>query len=260
MLLAPGVTVERLSLDEFTRIDTRPDAVISGCSNEAELRALVLGPGGYLHGERRGLVFIDTSHIGEELSREISEAAQQAGVGYLRAPLTQAPFSEGDTTVAYTAMVSGPSETFAVARGLLEILANKVFYLGAAEEARAMTRVLDVMSGISIAMWAEALVFGEAVGLDWQEMLQVMETSAIGSPLLKEHTPLVAQRDFSSTLECEEMVARLATVLAQGKSLGVTLTLTGLAQQMYLGALRHADANQGVTGIIPWLEVAASIS
>ena len=119
-----------------------------------------------------------------------------------------------------------------------------------------MTRVLDVMSGVSLAMWAEALVFGEAVGLDWFAMLSVMETSAIGSPLIQDHTGRVAERDFASSPRCREMTERLALALKWGKSSGVVLTLTGLAHQMYLGALRQSGADADLTAIIPYLESA----
>jgi 3-hydroxyisobutyrate dehydrogenase-like beta-hydroxyacid dehydrogenase len=99
-------------------------------------------------------------------------------------------------------------------------------------------------------------VFGEAVGLDWRAMLSVMETSAIGSPLIQEHTGHVAERDFSSSPHCGEMTERLAAALKWGKSSGVVLTLTGLAHQMYLGALQKAGAGADITAVIPYLEAA----
>jgi 3-hydroxyisobutyrate dehydrogenase-like beta-hydroxyacid dehydrogenase len=106
-------------------------------------------------------------------------------------------------------MVSGPQKVFDAAQSLIERFASKVFYLGQNEEARAMTRVLDVMRGVSMAMWGEALVFGEAVGLDWTMMLDVMETSAIGSPLIQHHTAAVARRDFSVAPRCGQTTERL---------------------------------------------------
>jgi 3-hydroxyisobutyrate dehydrogenase-like beta-hydroxyacid dehydrogenase len=254
-----GVNLICVSLSEFADAKADFDAVISACEREAELREVALGPNGVLRGAQPRLVYIDSSHISEELSREIAVLAQAAGVRYLRAPVTRAPTS-GDAADLLTAMVSGPQEVFEVARFLIEGFASKVFYLGQDEEARAMTRVLDVMSGVSLAMWAEALVFGEAVGLDWTMMLDVMETSAVGSPLIQHHTPAVARRDFSVARRCGQMTERLGTALKWGKSAGVVLTLTGLAHQMYLGALRKAGVDADVTAVISWLEEACGQS
>jgi 3-hydroxyisobutyrate dehydrogenase-like beta-hydroxyacid dehydrogenase len=237
------------------------DALVTACANDAELRALLLGPHCYLNEARPGLLLVDLSPISEALSREIDEAAQRANVRYLRAPLTVGPGEDGSHlhTALYTAMVSGPREDHDRARELLDALAGKVVWLGAGEEARAMTRVLDVMTGVSMAMWAEALVFGEAVGLDWREMVEVMQTSAIGSPVIQAQSPLVATRDFGSSAGCEQMARRLGDALAHGKTNGTVLTLTGMAHQMYLGALAHGLGSEGLTAIIPWLEKAAGI-
>jgi 3-hydroxyisobutyrate dehydrogenase-like beta-hydroxyacid dehydrogenase len=145
------------------------------------------------------------------------------------------------------------------ARALLGAIATHTVWLGAGEEARAMTRVLDVMTGVSMAMWAEALVFGEAAGLDWRAMLDVMATSAIGSPVIQTLSAPLAEREFSSPEACEQLAARLGDALAHGKSTGTVLTLTGLAHQMYLGAVRHGHGKAGITAIVPWLEATAGV-
>ncbi|MEW6343359.1 MAG: NAD-binding protein [Pseudomonadota bacterium] len=232
-------------------------AVISACASEAELRERVLGRGGLFSEKRAGLLYVDITWISEGLSAQIAKAAEAAGALYVRAPLTQGPGESG--TPVHTAMVSGRHDAYEAARFLLEGLAGKIVFLGESEEARAMTRVLDVMTGVSLGMWAEALVFGEAVGLDWSEMVQVMETSAIASPLIKEHAARVAQHDYDSPLTCAILVERLEAALAQGKSTGVVLTLTGIAHQMYLGAVASGAAEHGATAVIPWLETAAGM-
>jgi len=232
-------------------------AVISACASEAELRERVLGHGGLFSEKRAGLLYVDITWISEGLSAQIAKAAEAAGALYVRAPLTQGPGESG--TPVHTAMVSGRHDAYEAARFLLEGLAGKIVFLGESEEARAMTRVLDVMTGVSLGMWAEALVFGEAVGLDWSEMVQVMETSAIASPLIKEHAARVARHDYDSPLTCATLVERLEAALAQGKSTGVVLTLTGIAHQMYLGAVASGAAEHGATAVIPWLETAAGM-
>ncbi|RAR54523.1 3-hydroxyisobutyrate dehydrogenase-like beta-hydroxyacid dehydrogenase [Paraburkholderia unamae] len=233
------------------------DAVITACDNYVELRELVLGPGGLFSEKRAGLLYVDISCISEDLSAEIAKAAEAAGAMYLCAPLTRGP-ATNDTPV-YTAMVSGKPEVYEAARFLLEGLAAKITVFGENEEARAMTRVLDVMTGVSLGMWAEALVFGEAVGLSWSETVQVMETSAIASPLIKQHAARVVQHDYESALTCETLTERLGAVLAHGRSTGVVLTLTGIAHQMYLGTVASGAGEHGATAVIPWLGMAAGI-
>lgn len=243
----------------------QPDVLVTDVESEAALRALLLGEDGLLNVDRSGMLLLEMSHIGEALSREIAAAASRANVSYLRAPLTFGP-KAGPTvgpaaaeTSICTAMVSGPRNVFDDAQALLGAIATHTVWLGDEEQARAMTRVLDVMTGVSMAMWAEALVFGEAVGLDWQAMLDVMATSAIGSPVIQAHSVPLAAHEFSSPEACEQMAARLGDALAHGKTTGTVLTLTGLAHQMYLGAVRHGYGNAGITAVVPWLEATAGV-
>lgn len=247
----------RVEMSPDAAFDSEADVVITACADDDELRALLLGTDGVLNADHAGLLLVDISPVSEPLSREIDAAAQRTNVAYLRAPLTLGPGQAGERV--YTAMVSGPREARQRAEVLLHALAGKVIYLGDGDEARAMTRVLDVMTGVSMAMWAEALVFGEAVGLDWREMLDVMQTSAIGSPVIQSHTPQVAQRDFHSLPGCKQMTERLGAALGHGKATGTVLMLTGQAHQMYLGAMHHGLAQQGLTAIVPWLETAAGV-
>ena len=232
--------------------------VVTSCATEEELSELVLGPRGLLTEDRTGLVYVDVSWIGEALSLEIAKAANATGALYLRAPITHGPAETSQETVS-TAIVSGSHSAFEAAQIVLEGLAEKIVYLGEGEEARAMTGVLDVMTGVTLGMWAEALVFGEAAGLDWSDMVQVMETSAIASPLLKDHAVRVSQFDYESSLTCGVIGERLEAVLARGKSKGVVLTLTGLVHQMFVGALGSGAMVSGATAVIPWLEAAAGM-
>jgi 2-hydroxy-3-oxopropionate reductase len=110
---------------------------------------------------------------------------------------------------------------------------------------------------VSMAMWGEAIVFGEAVGLEWRTTLQVMAMSAIGSPLIRSHTNRVAERDFTSPVSCDQMAARLGEALAHGKATGTVLMLAGQAHQMFMAATRNGRPGDGLTAVLPWLERAA---
>lgn len=260
VLLRQRLSYHLRELADVTHAESLDGAhvVVTSCATEDELSELVLGPAGLLTVERPGLVYVDVSWIGEALSLEIAKAASAAGAFYVRAPITHGPAETPQETIS-TAMVSGSPSAVDVAQMVLEGLADKIVYLGAGEEARAMTGVLDVMTGVTLGMWAEALVFGEAAGLDWSDMVQVMETSAIASPIIKDHAVRVSQFDYESSLTCGMIGERLEAALARGKSKGVVLTLTGLAHQMFVGALGSGAAVSGATAVIPWLEAAAGM-
>ena len=62
---------------------------------------------------------------------------------------------------------------------------DRIFYLGEEEQARYLKLAINTMIGISSSMMGEALAFGEAGGLDWNTMIEVIASSAIGSSCRK---------------------------------------------------------------------------
>jgi 3-hydroxyisobutyrate dehydrogenase-like beta-hydroxyacid dehydrogenase len=242
---------------EHVKSPSEAQFVLTACRNGAELEALLLGERGVLSTLRRDATLIDFTWIGEALSKDIAHAAHTAKVGYVRSPLTRGP-GENDT-VPVTALLSGPRDVVSACTAIIECVAQKIIVFGESDEARTMTCVLDVVSGITMGMWAEALVFGKSVDLDWREMVEVMETSAIASPLIKTHATPVAGRQFDSPIRCADMRDRLGDAVTLGKSLGVVMSLTGIAHQMFLGTVRSVSEEQGLTAVIPWLESVAGV-
>jgi 3-hydroxyisobutyrate dehydrogenase-like beta-hydroxyacid dehydrogenase len=48
-----------------------------------------------------------------------------------------------------------------------------------------------------MAALSEALVLGEKAGLQWRSMLEVFETSAVASRLVRAKPPTLVERDFA---------------------------------------------------------------
>ena len=51
---------------------------------------------------------------------------------------------------------------------ILEKMGGKVFHVGEDEQARYLKLVMNMMVGLTSAMVAEALTFGEKGGMDWE--------------------------------------------------------------------------------------------
>ena len=132
---------------------------------------------------REGAVLADMSTVSPGASRQVAEAAAAAGVAYLRAPVSGNPsvVEAGNLGI----MVSGDEEVFGRTEALLRDIGPNVFYVGSGEEARVLKLALNLMIAGNAQLIAEALVLGEANGLDRAKMLEVMGASAAGSPFVK---------------------------------------------------------------------------
>ena len=219
------------------------DACITMIADDKALRAVMLADDGLLRDGPPGRVVIDMSTVSVEASRAVAEAAGAAGVGYLRAPVSGNPsvVEAGNLTI----MVSGDREAFERLEPALLDVGPHVFYLGPGEEARVLKLALNLMIAGTAELIAEALVLGEASGLDRATMLEVMGTSAAGSPFVKYKTAGLIADDYTATFTSSMMHKDLDLAIDAGDAVGVplpvTATVRGLLEECIATGMGDAD-------------------
>src|SRR3546814_18169571 len=82
-----------------------------------------------------------------------------------------------------TVLASGPRELYDDTLPLLQLWGPRQFYLGTAEEARLMKLVLNLMVAHTAAMIDEALALGQKGGLQWRDILQVLQHRTLAMPI-----------------------------------------------------------------------------
>ncbi len=200
------------------------DVCITVVSDDAALEAVTLSNGGILAGARPGTVLVDMSTVSVAASSRVAAAADEAGVGYLRAPVSGNPgvVRAGNLTI----IVSGPSEPFERIEPLLKTIGPNVHYVGDADQARVVKLALQVMIGGTAELMAEALLLGEAGGVSREKLLEVMGNSAVGSPFVKYKTGPLLRDDYSATFTTAMMKKDLGLVLGFADETGVRLPMT----------------------------------
>lgn len=112
------------------------------------------------------------------------------------------------------------------------MLATRSFYLGFAEEGRSMKAALLLVVGATMAALAEALVLGEKAGLEWSRMLEVFDTTAVASPLVRHKIPALAARDFAGGAATRLVAKDFDVILGAGHLTGTPLPVAGLVRQL----------------------------
>jgi 3-hydroxyisobutyrate dehydrogenase-like beta-hydroxyacid dehydrogenase len=228
------------------------DACISMVADDKALRAVMLGDDGLLHGGPPGRVVIDMSTVSVEASRSVAEKATTVGVAYLRAPVSGNPsvVEAGNATI----IVSGDRGAFELLEPALRDIGPNVFYLGAGEEARVMKLALNLMVAGTAELMAEALVLGESSGLDRTTMLEVMGTSAVGSPFVRYKTPPLVADDYSATFTSTMMHKDLTLALDAGQAVAVPLPVTDLVRRLLEECLSAGMGDLDLMALLPRLE------
>lgn len=215
--------------------------VISAISDDRALTDIVSSPGGLARNMEKGAIFIETSTVSPGASAEAAKHLADAGVAYLRSPVS------GSTATAeagqLTIVASGPRASFDTAIPVFEAFSKKQYHVGEAEEARVMKLVLNQMVGAMSGLVGEALSLGRKGGLDTAQMLDIINNSAVASPLIGYKTKMLASGDYTPAFDVAQMMKDFDLVLGLGRGLHCPLPLTSLIRQMYESA--YATGSSG---------------
>ncbi len=196
----------------------------------------------------RGALFVDTSTVSVSASAQAALPLHAADVAYLRATVS------GNNKMAeaaqLTVMASGPRNAYDQALPLLQTWGATQFYLGAAEEARLMKLVVNLLIAQTSAMLAEALTLGQKGGLQWADMWQVIGASAVASPIVRAKAAQLSQHDYRPTFTVQQMMKDVGLILQAGADVQTPLPQTALTAQNLLAACAQGDAALDYAAVI----------
>lgn len=214
------------------------DVIISMIPDDHALEDVSIGPEGVFKGIGTGITYIDMSTVSPIISARVGAVAEDKGIKYLRAPVSGS--TEAAEKASLTIMASGPKDAYDQCEDMFKLLGQKVFHVGEGDEARYMKLLVNMMVGITSAMTAEALVFGEKGGLDWSQMIDTINNSVIASPLIGFKVQLLKDRDYKPMFTATQMAKDFDLALDTGKAMDIPMPITALARQLY-GSMKATD-------------------
>jgi len=217
--------------DSAQGVAEKCDVVFSMIPDDRVLEEVFLVPRGVLQGARQGTVLIDMSTVSPDVSSRVGEQVDKAGLSYLRAPVSGS--TDAAKAASLTILVSGPREAYERCRPVFECMGKKIFYVGGKDEARYLKLLINMMVGITSAMTAEALAFGKKGGLQWEQMVDMINGSVVASPLIGFKVQLLKDRQYPPMFTVSQMSKDFDLALNAGRSLDVPMPLTALVRQLY---------------------------
>ena len=211
------------------------DVIISMISDDPVLEAVSTGADGAFAGAKSGSVFIDMSTVSPAASARVAAAAEEKGIQYLRAPVS------GSTALAeagtLTIFASGPKDAYEKCVDIFGAMGQKSFHVGDGEQARYLKLVINMMVGLTSAITAEALTFGEVGGMDWNDMIEIVNNSVVASPLIGFKVQLLKERGFAPMFTAAQMAKDFDLAFDSGRKTDTPMPLTALVRQLY-GAMK----------------------
>jgi 3-hydroxyisobutyrate dehydrogenase len=214
----------------------------------ADVRAVVLGPGGVLEGAAEGSVVVDMTTSEPTLALEIDAAAHERGVESLDAPVSGGDV--GARNAALVIMVGGSEPAFERVRPLFESLGKTVVLEGGpgAGQHTKMTNQIAIASGM-IGV-CEALLYAHGAGLDLERALETISGGAAGSWSLSNYAPRILRGDLEPGFKIDHFLKDLGIALAEARGMGLELPGTTLAEELYRAAREQGYGQKGTHALI----------
>jgi 3-hydroxyisobutyrate dehydrogenase len=158
---------------------------------------------------------------------------------------------------ALTVIASGEKAVYEKCRPLLARFGPQQYYVGEAEQAKALKLVVNLMVYATVTGLGEALAIGTRNGLDWGQMIDVIAASAIGSPLLKAKSAALKGRDFTATFDCLQARKDLTLINGAAQAGGVPAPVAAAAARLIEDCIANGGAGEDYAAMIKAVERAA---
>lgn len=207
-------------------------SIVFACvGNDDDLRAVALGGDGAFAGMEKGAVFVDHTTASAEVARELSAAAEAAGLRFVDAPVSggQAGAENGVLTV----MCGGEEAAFAEAEPVIAAYARSCRLLGPTGSGQLTKMVNQIAIAGLVQGLSEAIHFAKRAGLDVEAVLEVISKGAAGSWQMENRGKTMNAQKFDFGFAVEWMRKDLGIVLAESRRNGARVPVTALVDQFY---------------------------
>ena len=251
------VNLGGIVISSIKELASSSDMIFTMISDDKAIEEIALSDDGIIANTQERVSLIDMSTISPAMSAKVAEAATEKHINYLRAPVNGTVMQAEAASLVI--LCSGPKTTYEDCLPLLDILGSKIFYIGEDEQARFLKLCINAMVGISSSMMGEALAFGEAGGLDWNTMIDVISSSAVGSPILNYKKETLKKRDFTPAFTARQMAKDFDLVLETANLKNIPMPITSTVRQHWNAMIGTGRGELDYFAYVEMLEELAGI-
>jgi 3-hydroxyisobutyrate dehydrogenase-like beta-hydroxyacid dehydrogenase len=225
----------------------RVEAAFSLLDDDAAVQKAVV-ESGLLGSLPAGAVFADLSTTSAEFAEELVEVGAELGVGVL--DIAMSGSTEQVEAGELVLLVGGDEALLDEVRPLLAVIAKTVLHMGAAGAGAKMKLVVNTMLGVEMQALAEAIAFGESIGLERRRMLDSLEQLAV---LSAAHRPKLANArrdDYPVAFALRLMHKDFGLVLDRAAELGLELPATAASAAVCASTLDAEDEDVDFSAVI----------
>jgi 3-hydroxyisobutyrate dehydrogenase-like beta-hydroxyacid dehydrogenase len=228
-------------------------ALVLACvGDDADVRAVTLGPDGAFAGMAPGSLFVDHTTTSADLARDLAAEAAGRGLDFLDAPVSggQVGAEKGTLTV----MVGGSETAFRRAEPILGAYAKAVTLMGPAGAGQLTKMANQIAIAGLVQALSESLAFAERAGLDANRVVQVISRGAAQSWQMDNRAATMLADRFDFGFAVDWMRKDLGFCLAEARRNGARLPVAALVDQFYAAIQAEGGGRLDTSSLIRLLK------
>jgi 3-hydroxyisobutyrate dehydrogenase-like beta-hydroxyacid dehydrogenase len=206
------------------------DVVFSMVTDDAALEAITGGPDGILAGLRPGSVYVDMSTVSPDASRKLAERVHELDAVMLDAPASGSVPAAEEGSLAI--MVGGDAATCSWIEPLLRQFGQTVTHVGPNGAGLMMKLAVNISLAVQMIAFSEGVLLAEWSGIDPEVAVEVLSSSAVGSPMLRTRGPLLFDRPDEAWFDVKMMQKDVGLALEQGRTWQVPMPSAATAYEL----------------------------
>ncbi len=246
-----------VSGDSPREVAERSEVLITMLPDSPEVKEVILGRDGIMHGSKRGSVVIDMSSINPLITQEIAKILKEGGVEMLDAPVSGGEIGAIQGTLAI--MVGGEDEVFKDCMEIFKALGKNIVHVGGIGAGGYVKLVNQIIVALNIAALGEAFTLGVKAGLDPQVTYQAIRGGLAGSSVLEGKAPMIFGRNFKPGFKIKLHHKDLNNALSTAKELGVPLPLSSFVQQIFVSLITEGKGEEDHSALATFFEKMAGV-
>lgn len=238
-----GLTVAK----ELADAVREKDAVITMLADDQAVEQMIMGDGGILEYVEAPTKLIDMSTISPDTSRMLAETAAEFGITMLDAPVSGSVNAAESATLVL--LVGGAKEAFEELQDVFQAMGKASFYFGENGSGENAKLVINLLLGMTMQGISESLVLAEKLGLERGMVIEMMQQTAVATPLLGFKRELLMKEEFPAAFALKHMRKDFGLVLEQAHKSGSVLPAAAAAHQTYTAAANHGMRDMDMSAV-----------
>jgi len=207
------------------------EVIITMVTGPEALYELLWGPEGAAEAFGPDQVFINMSSVSPSFTLELGKQLAPTAIRFIDAPVsgTRKPAAEGTLVI----LAGGRRAKITDLEPLFLSMGKKVIYCGRLGQGSMMKMFINLLLGVMMAGFAEALNFGRQGGLDFEAMLDTVLSGAMNCPMFQVKAQLLKEKNYPPAFPLKHLAKDAKFVLDTAYETGAPVPLGQMLLHLY---------------------------